>query len=159
MTKLYNNLTERFLHHIVVDDKGCWIWNSEQTTNGYGRITIYENKKRKRIRAHRLSYELFKGKITDDMVVCHSCDVKLCVNPEHLWLGTHQDNMEDAYRKGIIKRGSEANKAKLTEDNVRKIKELYASNNYTYKQLGEMYNVNFNTIRFIIIGRTWRHVM
>lgn len=91
----------RILNNIKVDDKlGCWLWTGDQTTNGYGRVEF----KKKRIRAHRFSYETFKGNIEDGLLVCHSCDVKLCVNPEHLWLGTHQDNMEDAYKKGIIKK-------------------------------------------------------
>jgi hypothetical protein len=100
------NLKERLLSKIKVDDKGCWLWTGEKTTTGYGRLEVKRNKKdgRIRIRAHRLSYEVFKGNIEDGLLVCHSCDIKLCINPEHLWLGTHQENMEDAYKKGIIKK-------------------------------------------------------
>ena len=92
----------KILANIKVVDDGCWLWVGDQTTNGYGRVQIIKDKKKKRIRAHRLSYEVFKESIPEGLYVCHSCDVKLCVNPEHLWLGTHQQNMQDAYDKGII---------------------------------------------------------
>lgn len=78
-------------------ESGCWEWigRREQYT-GYARVKL----KGKKISIHRLAYELWKGPIPEGLFVCHSCDNRICINPEHLWLGTHQDNMDDMVKKG-----------------------------------------------------------
>ena len=78
---------------------GCWLWAKAVNTNGYG----YKWHKGKLHHAHRVSWELNRGPIPDGLFVLHRCDVKLCVNPEHLFLGTQTDNMRDAMAKGIGK--------------------------------------------------------
>lgn len=74
----------------------CWLWQAAVIHNGYGQFTY----KYKGIKAHRFSYELYKGEIPKGMLVCHSCDVRNCVNPDHLWLGTQKDNIQDMFKKG-----------------------------------------------------------
>ena len=74
---------------------GCWIWTA-QNVNGYGRIRI----NKKLILAHRFVWEMVNGLIPKDLDVLHSCDNPSCVNPKHLWVGTHQDNMDDRDKKG-----------------------------------------------------------
>ena len=104
---------------IPVSESGCWLWTaavSGQSSSGnqYGYIQVGTKKQPQLKRAHRLSYELFVGDIPDGMLVRHKCDNPLCVNPDHLELGTHQDNMSDMAerdrrKKAHCKRGHELN--------------------------------------------------
>ena len=75
----------------LLTKSGCWEWNLSLSGSGYGHA--HENRKTKR--AHRMSYEIFIGDIPEGMCVCHKCDNTKCINPDHLFLGTHQDNMDD----------------------------------------------------------------
>jgi hypothetical protein len=77
-------------------NSGCWLWLANMDNSGYGRIQV----KGKSKRAHRVSYELNIGPIPDGLHCLHSCDVPLCVNPSHLWLGTNLDNIADKAKKG-----------------------------------------------------------
>lgn len=76
---------------------GCWLWTGDTLHNGYGR---YGDIGKRTMRAHRYSYEKFVGPIPKGMFVCHSCDVPACVNPDHLWIGTAEQNMKDMINKG-----------------------------------------------------------
>src|SRR5947208_683071 len=87
---------ERFHESYFKTSCGCWIWLGVAKHNGYGQIKVYK----KYIRAHRLAYELFNGKIPLGSLICHTCDIPSCVNPEHLWLGTHVENALDMVKKG-----------------------------------------------------------
>ena len=88
---------ERIKTNIDIDnDSNCWNWMGAKACHGYGAIT-YNNKCQ---RVHRLSYVTFVGAIPDNLSVLHKCDNKLCCNPEHLFLGTQKDNMQDMYKKG-----------------------------------------------------------
>jgi hypothetical protein len=81
---------------IKIDENGCWIWQGS-TINGYGQAGFPD---RKQSSAHRLSYKTHKGDIPDGVLVLHRCDVRNCVNPDHLFLGTHSDNIHDCIDKG-----------------------------------------------------------
>lgn len=81
-----------------VKPNGCWEWNGPTNENGYGTFTSKKHKMEK-VRAHRVVYELFVGKIPDGMHLCHHCDNPPCVNPEHLFPGTRKDNMSDMVSK------------------------------------------------------------
>ena len=85
-----------FLKSFEIKESGCWEWNGELDKDGYGKIYAFS----KRVSAHRFSYEIFNGIIEPEMFVCHSCDNPCCVNPDHLWLGTTQENTQDSVNKG-----------------------------------------------------------
>lgn len=78
----------------------CWLWTMGTDKDGYGKISSGKRQNRKHMRAHRVSYELYKGAVPDGMFVCHTCDNPSCVNPEHLFLGTAFDNNRDTINKG-----------------------------------------------------------
>lgn len=95
------------------DQEACWLWVGEIMSNGYGRVWIND----RNCSAHRIAYRIHNGEIPDGLCVCHSCDRRPCVNPAHLWLGTHKDNMADMIAKGRAATG-ERNATHLYPDRV-----------------------------------------
>ncbi len=93
-------LEQRLLKNTEKTDT-CWLWLGYKRCNGYGALKV-DAPKNKIEYAHRIAYKLWKGSIPDHLDVCHSCDVRNCINPDHLWVGTHQENMNDAFSKGRI---------------------------------------------------------
>lgn len=95
---------ERFWNTVDRDaGGGCWLWKGP-LFNGYGLFTVYRDGKSKTLRAHRISLEMKVG-FLEDKLACHVCDVRHCVNPDHLFLGTHQDNARDMHAKGRARGG------------------------------------------------------
>ena len=89
---------DRFMQHVIPEpNSGCWLWISATKQNGYG---VFNCGDETTVRAHRWSYEFHKGPIPNGLVVCHSCDVRCCVNPHHLWVGTVKQNQMDMMKKG-----------------------------------------------------------
>jgi len=91
------NAYERFMSKVNKTDT-CWLWTA-YTKQEYGQFSVRINGYKKTYRAHRFIYEYFNGPIPEGMLVCHSCDVPACVNPNHLWIGTASENMIDCVNK------------------------------------------------------------
>jgi hypothetical protein len=110
----------------VVDEAGCWLWTGALMPQGYGSIGVPGT--RTTTLAHRASYEVHRGEIPPGMFVCHTCDVRRCINPDHLWLGTQADTMADMVAKGRANpvRGEANANCKLTWDEVQEIRRLSA---------------------------------
>lgn len=105
-------------HSQPITECGCWIWTGAVASSGYGLCFNGE----KTASAHRVSYETFVGKIPEGMIVGHTCDNPLCVNPDHLWLATHKMNSSDMVNKKRSARGEKCGKSKLTEEQVKFIR-------------------------------------
>ena len=97
-----SNLIARFNNNFIVSISGCWLWTGFKSTTGYGVLQVDG----KKIKAHRISYEIYKKQIPQGMSVLHKCDVRECVNPDHLFIGTHQDNMKDMVEKRRSRNGN-----------------------------------------------------
>jgi len=159
---------ERFWSKVKKTDR-CWLWTAS-TTRGYGQFVNNGIQGQ----AHRFSFRLHKGEIPEGKSVCHSCDVRNCVNPEHLWLGTATDNMRDAVKKGRIatgsrngcsthperlKRGRENKKAKLTPEIVLTIRVRYSQGGVSLQRLADEHGVTKQSVWFIIHNKHWRHIL
>lgn len=152
---------EKILSCSTGNDSECWIWNKSFTKRGYGRA----NYKGKAIYAHRLSFLLFNGEIKSGLFVCHKCDTPLCVNPRHLFAGTPKENSADRDEKkrsrvviGRRHKGTDSAKAKLTDDAVIAIREIYSNGKCTHANLAKQFGVVKQTIASVISRRTWRHI-
>lgn len=140
------------LEDSIIKTESCWVW-TKSTKAGYGQVMV----DKKRWTAHRLFYTLHKGQIPDGMLVCHTCDNKLCVNPEHLYLGTHVDNNNDTYRRNRMpsKEGHLAkNVAKLSREEAIYIK----YSDIKAKELAIKFNINPSNISYIRTGKTWKNI-
>lgn len=139
-------------------DDECWEWLGSKRPNGYGQISR-PTRKESGVSAHRYSWELAnKSTIPENMVVMHSCDNPSCVNPNHLSIGTHQENALDMIRKGrnrvVAPKGEWNGKSILTEEMVKEIR----SSTLSHAALGRKLGVSPNCVRGVRIGRTWSHV-
>lgn len=136
---------------------GCWGWTGTTDRDGYGTLKIAG----KHYRAPRLSFFAFNG-YWPEPLVRHTCDTPVCCNPKHLTEGTHKQNARDASLRGRLiaeptfDRWKEGNgRAKLSEAQVDEIRDLYATGQFTQKQLGERYGVWMTTIGKIVRRKTW----
>lgn len=139
--------------YIPEPNSGCWLWlGMYQTGKEYG-LFCFRRETRK---AHRASWEINHGKIPHEMHVLHHCDTPACVNPNHLFIGSHADNMADRGKKNRSRGplGEAAPAAKLTEDDVKQIRSSLKST----KTLALIYGVNKSTIERILNRTTWNHV-
>lgn len=150
-------MEERFWRR-VEKTNDCWWWRPTRCKNTYGLIQM-GGKGTKSITTHRYSYTLHHGEIPDGMLVMHSCDNPACVNPYHLSLGSHKDNVADMIQKGRRGEpktiGEQNPKAVLNEDKVRYIRSMP---NASHASLARELGVGTSTVRGVRTGRTWSHI-
>lgn len=151
-------LEERFFKLVDKLDV-CWRW-IVSTRNGYGVLRDHYSK----VYAHRLSWEIHNGQIPGILQVLHRCDNRRCVNPDHLFLGTQDDNMQDMISKGRAfhraPQGEESPNAKLSDKVVRYIREVYVKGSIKYgvASLARRFGVSKTAIRLVVQRRTWKLV-
>jgi hypothetical protein len=149
--RTFSPVEERFWSK--VDKTGdCWIWRGAKSESGYGRIRIdgwvYF--------VHRRSWMLANGEIPKDMCVLHRCDTPLCVRPDHLFLGTPQENVADMVRKNRQAQKERAGRSRLTGAEVDEIRRKWGTSKYTKIEIGKQYGLGWNAINKIIKRETWR---
>lgn len=141
---------------VKVDRSGsCWLWKAGRRGDGYGAFQV---ESKKQVSAHRYSYALHHGEIPKGMVVMHSCDQPLCVNPAHLKLGTNRENAVDSARKARRPRGSWNHQAKLTEGQVLDIRAQYAAGGVSQKELAAGFGISSALVSFIVTRKAWKHI-
>ena len=165
MSRTTTPVVDRVLEKIVrIPFSGCWVFMGATNGFGYG-IVGTGGRGAPNDRAHRITYRHFCGEIPSGMFVCHRCDVPSCCNPDHLFLGTNQDNVRDMISKGrnsppprnrhVV--GSVHPGSKLTEDQVVHIREAY-SRGVKQKDLAQQYGVVHQTISKVVNNRRFKHV-
>lgn len=132
------------------DPNGCWTWQGAKFSNGYGAFQLGVGNT---VRAHRMSYVLHNGFFDDALVVCHKCDNRECVNPDHLFVGTNADNSADMSRKGRAARlyGAKNGCSKLTESAVLSIYQDPRTN----REIAADYGVASSLVSLIRHRKVW----
>jgi hypothetical protein len=139
----------------VVRKGKCWPWTAGTDECGYGKFRIAG----KSYMSHRIVFQLIKGDIPNDLCVCHVCDNPPCCNPDHMWLGTFEDNMVDKVKKGRCgsTRGEANHRAKLTDVQVYEIRE-FIKQNISIPKIAKKYGLGKSTIYSIKYGISWKHL-
>lgn len=137
-------------------NSGCWLWAASCFADGYGAVRFQG----KTSRAHRASYMISCGEIEQGAVVLHKCDNPICVNPDHLRIGTHADNVADRVAKGrtVAGKGERQRSAVLTEFDVLSIRRKHNIDGVEQKRLALEYGVNTGTISRVCTGKSWKHI-
>lgn len=157
----------RWFHRIEVCCHGhpcadcCWEWTGSKNEHGYGRSAVNINATRKETYVHRAVWSLIHQKsVPSGMEICHTCDHRACCNPAHLWLGTHQENIQDRVAKGRggdIPRGEASASAKLTEAGVEEIWSLSKSG-MNQRDIARHFAISQVSVHYVLTRQTWRHV-
>jgi hypothetical protein len=150
---------EKFMRFVMPEpNSGCWLWVGGEQRYGYGSFRL--NKKGHM--AHKFSYEMYKEKVPDGMVILHKCDVTACVNPDHLEVGTQADNLKDMHDRGRNNQpfGDHHSNATLTSDKVREIKIALRDKKYvSFVSLAKSYGITASALYEIRIGKNWKQII
>jgi len=133
---------KKFFESFIVGGNGCWEWTGI-LNSGYGTFKLNG----KNIAAHRFAYRHYKGEIPERLCVCHTCDNRKCVNPDHLFLGTHLDNFRDMIKKG-------RHPFAISEERVREIRRLYNAG-VSQGGISQLFSIHKKTVQKIVTNRTW----
>jgi Mor family transcriptional regulator len=140
----------------------CWIWTGSREAShvrkNYGIFKFSINGIQLTYRAHRLCYELYHGEIPDGLHVLHECDNVLCVNVNHLWLGTNKDNVDDKVRKNRQTYGEKSGTAILTNKDVIDIYNYCMNTNESVSEIAKHFNLRVDHLKRLIYGKNWKHL-
>jgi hypothetical protein len=147
----------RFWAKVEIVSNSCWEWQGSKYHNGYGQFFDGKNK----ICAHRYSYKLVNGEIDQNLKVCHKCDNRGCVNPDHLFLGTQQDNIRDMYTKNRQNNadtsGTLNGRANLSEPQVLEMRELY-NKGTQISEIARRFDTSETQTARIVKLQSWKHI-
>jgi hypothetical protein len=165
LEQLASNERERAKQYLMerfAPDGDCWRWTGSISGKGYGQAHVFG--RANSIRAHRLSYLVFRGSIPAGLYVCHKCDNPSCINPDHLFVGTPRDNVMDAVRKGRQKPkhffGENHGCAKLSEKTIRSIFDLKPASGTTHgaARTARRFQITTAHVQNIWKGVVWKHL-
>ena len=149
-----HSIIDRFDEKWLEDPRtGCWEWQLARNNDGYGVMKVGY----KMMKAHRVSFALTFGPFDNELLVCHNCDNRSCVNPDHLFLGTNADNSADMKAKGRQARGRTHGNSKLTEADIPVIMAQHATGAAT-RDIARDFGVSHAAISHITRGKSWTHV-
>lgn len=150
-----------------VDKTGnCWLWTANSDRRGYGKFSLQCHT----YRSHRVAYQIAVGPVPDEMLILHKCDTPACVNPDHLYVGTHQMNMKDRQNKGraaygkrngmsthpeTILRREASPRAKITMAIADSIRKDHAEGFKSHQKLGAKYGIKKSQVHNILTGKQW----
>lgn len=158
ISEISQKARNRFWKRVDVKNSNeeCWLWSGAKSKNGYGQLVINGTT---RVLAHRVSYFLKNGE-PGNLMVCHTCDNPSCVNPSHLFLGTHTDNVHDMMKKGRGNKpcGEKIGSAVLKPNQVLEIRGLHETGQYGQTEIGRMFGVRQQVVWAIINRKTWNHL-
>lgn len=156
------DMKERFMSKMSAPDKnGCIHWLGAPR-GSYGAFQVCEKESRYKYNstqlAHRISYELFISEIPTGLCVCHRCDNRKCVNPEHLFLGSAKQNTDDMVGKNRCNmgKGEKHFSSRLKEQDIPKIFDLYKE--LSQRKIAEIFNVSQTAIAYVLRRKTWTHI-
>lgn len=148
------NLMQRFEEKYIPEpNSGCWLWTASTHRSGYGQIIECENGLKKNLRAPRVAWKLYKGEIPEGKCVCHKCDVRLCVNPDHLFLGNSIENMNDMKLKDRRKPTPLYNKLDSS-----KVREILLCPEISGANFSRKFKVTEACISLVRNRKTWQEV-
>jgi hypothetical protein len=150
-----NRIEENFHKLVIKQNNGCWDWKGNTKSSlGYGRVQI--GKKRTKV-AHNISWLIHRGEIPKGKFVLHKCDNPKCTNPDHLFLGTHYENVRDMVYKNRQAKGESCPRSKLKTEQVIEIKKLIRDG-FDNGYIAEIYKVTKEAISAIRTGKNWKHI-
>ena len=147
------SIEDRLNKFHIKNHRGCWNWTGKKDRMGYGRCS-FEGKKQF---THRISHKVFKGPVPDDLCVLHSCDNPACINPDHLRVGTQEDNAGDMLSRNRASVGERHTASKLNNESVMKIVKL-RNDGMTIADIARNFDVASTTVSSVLRGHTWSHL-